>query len=253
AAWAIITTDVHTAWTRFTDTIKNAVVTVATDISNLIDAIVHPIDGLAQTLFNAGVHMVQMLINGIKSMAGAVGNAAQGIAKNITSFLGFHSPTEKGPGATADQWMPALGAMLERDLLAQTARVQAAASKVAGAIATGIHSPAGAGAIGVSGAGAGGLPAGLSSSLGGGAGGVGGGSQAQLLSQLVEALRGSNRAAPLGAPPTSATLGTVTQNFSGGMNFNGVSNINEFFNAMNAIAGYAQENSLRGATQGLAL
>jgi len=252
AAWAIITTDVHTAWTRFTDTIKNAVVTVATDISNLIDAIVHPIDGLAQTLFNAGVHMVQMLINGIKSMAGAVGNAAQGIAKNITSFLGFHSPTEKGPGATADQWMPALGAMLERDLLAQTARVQAAASKVAGAIATGIHSPAGAGAIGVSGGGAGALPPGLSSSLGGGAG-VGGGSQAQLLSQLVEALRGGgNRAAPLGAPPTSATLGSVTQNFNG-MNINGVSNVNEFFNAMNAIAGYAQENSLRGATQGLAL
>jgi hypothetical protein len=169
--------------------------------------------------------------------------------------LGFHSPTEEGPGATADRWMPALGAMLERDLLAQTARVQAAASKVAGAIATGIHSPPGsAGAIGVGGGGAagGGLPAGLTSSLGGGVGGVGGGSQANVLAQLLEALRGGNRAPQLGTTPVSATTGSVTQNF-GGMTFNGVSNVNELYNILNALGGVAQENGLRGATLGLGL
>jgi hypothetical protein len=178
------------------------------------------------------------------------------VASGIMKNLGFHSPTEEGPGATADRWMPALGAMLERDLLAQTSRVQAAAYKVAGAIATGIHSPTGgAGAIGVGGGGVagGGLPAGLTSSLGGGAGGVGGGMQAQLLQRIASLLEGGNRAPQLGSTAPSAALGSVTQNFSGGMNFNGVSNVNELYNILNALGGVAQENGLRGATLGLGL
>jgi hypothetical protein len=37
------------------------------------------------------------------------------------------------------------------------------------------------------------------------------------------------------------------------MTFNGVSNVNELYNILNALGGVAQENGLRGATLGLGL
>jgi hypothetical protein len=200
-------------------------------------------------MLNAGKQAIQMLINGMKNMAGAVGNEAKNIAGQIGKFLGFHSPTEDGPGATADQWMPALGTMLEQGLRAQVAKLKAASAAVAGAITGGIGGAATSGVAGLGGlAGAGGAPS-------GGDFGVGGGSQAALLSAILSELQAGNsayRAAALGSAPTSATTGAITQQFSGGINLYGVNNPAQLFNILNELAGLAQENGLRGATLGLA-
>lgn len=49
-----------------------------------------------QMLADAGRKIVQGLINGIKSMVGAAGNAIKGVVDNIRSFLPF-SPAKQGP------------------------------------------------------------------------------------------------------------------------------------------------------------
>lgn len=269
--WNAIMETVHKAWLRFTSAISGVLTTVQTDISNIVSAITTPIDNLGTTLFNAGQNLITMLINGIKSMAGAVGKAAGDIAGKITGFLGFHSPTEEGPGATADRWMPALGDMLASGLRAQTSKVAREAQGIAAAMAQGIK---GSGASGLGGTGAGAsryagglglnvpaLPASITGASGasggvgaGGAFGAGGGAQAQLLAAILTELRGQSagRALPLGSTPTSAALGSVTQQF-GGINIHGVQDVASLFNALNELAGYAQENGLRGATLGLGI
>src|SRR5690348_6697527 len=76
-----------------------------------------------------------MLINGIKSMAGSVGQTASNIAGQITKFLGFHSPAEEGPGSTADQWMPNLVKMLSVTLTQSAPQLEAAANTTANTLA----------------------------------------------------------------------------------------------------------------------
>ncbi len=265
AAWATITSDTQSAWNKFISIIQAAVGLASSAVNNVTHAILSPIQNLGGMLFSAGQHLIQMLINGIESMAGAVGNAASGIAHNISSMLGFHSPTEKGPGATADQWMPALGAMLERDLLAQAGRVGAAARHVAAAIAGGVTGVTGGsvGAPGMGGAGASGLGGALGGGLalpsggltGGLSTGVGGGAQIALMQRMVALLEGQqgNRAPLLGSAPVGAGLGSVTQNFGGGINLHGVTDINTLFQQLTQLAGLAQEYGMRGATVGLGI
>src|SRR5690606_16439349 len=53
-----------------------------------------------------GKNLIQMFIDGIKSMASKVGQAAKDIANKIKDFIGFSSPTELGPAKTSDEWAP---------------------------------------------------------------------------------------------------------------------------------------------------
>lgn len=53
-----------------------------------------------------GKNLIQMFIDGIKSMASKVGQAAKDIANKIKDFIGFSSPTELGPASTSDEWAP---------------------------------------------------------------------------------------------------------------------------------------------------
>lgn len=77
---------------------------------------------LAKQALQWGANLIQQFINGIKNAAGNVGNAVQGVVKNVASFLGFHSPAEQGPGADADTWAPNLIKMYAQGL--QTAAPQ---------------------------------------------------------------------------------------------------------------------------------
>ncbi len=55
-----------------------------------------------------GKNIIQSFINGIMSMIGGVGQAAQNIIGTVTSFLGFHSPAKQGPGKDLMTWGPGL-------------------------------------------------------------------------------------------------------------------------------------------------
>jgi phage-related protein len=56
------------------------------------------VSGAAQWLVSAGKSIIQGLINGIKSMGGAVGDAVKGVLSGARDLLPF-SPAKKGPFA----------------------------------------------------------------------------------------------------------------------------------------------------------
>jgi phage-related protein len=147
AIWNSVLSTLSGAWNSMVNLGRNAFNTLVSIISSTVgraaqaagaiaNAILGPIRDINGRLFEAGKAMIQMLINGIKSMAGAVGKAAGDIAGQVGKFLGFHSPTEEGPGATADLWMPNLGKMLASGLHGQRSSVGAAALALAGDVAS---------------------------------------------------------------------------------------------------------------------
>ena len=95
-------------------------------------------------LFAIGEHIIQGLVNGIESMAGAVasaiGNVASSIPSKIASFLGIGSPSRVM--YQHGLWI-AQGLALGMD--AGTAGVAAAAGRMAGATMPGAHGGTGAG------------------------------------------------------------------------------------------------------------
>jgi hypothetical protein len=59
-----------------------------------------------------GANLIGMIVKGIGDKIEDVKKAGGAVAKVIEDFLGFHSPAKKGPGSTADKWMPNLMNML---------------------------------------------------------------------------------------------------------------------------------------------
>ena len=93
------------------------------------------IDGLANVLFTAGEHVIDSLIDGIKSRIGGITSVMGGVAGMIADAIG-HSPAKYGPlsgsGAPEIRGLH-LAQDLARGILAGRSQVQAAISAVAGA------------------------------------------------------------------------------------------------------------------------
>jgi hypothetical protein len=53
-----------------------------------------------------GRNAVQGLVNGLSSMLGKVASIAKKIANTVKQYVGWQSPTEKGPGRDSDKWAP---------------------------------------------------------------------------------------------------------------------------------------------------
>ncbi|GAB6157850.1 hypothetical protein JCM39194_10500 [Desulfotomaculum varum] len=114
-----ITSAFNTVWRNVTSVWNNLLYTitsVGTNIGNSVAVIMNNIRNsvmnVVREAFNWGANLVGNLINGIKSMISKAGEAAKSVASKISSYLGFHSPTEEGPGAEADRWMPNLIEMM---------------------------------------------------------------------------------------------------------------------------------------------
>ncbi len=125
--WNTIKSDVQTAWNTITSWLSGAWKTIQTNVSNAWDAISKifgsawskyisgPLaslltsiknwfSGLATSAIQWGKNVIQGFIDGINSMLGAVGNAASGIIKQVSQFLGFHSPAAMGEGQHIIEW-----------------------------------------------------------------------------------------------------------------------------------------------------
>lgn len=132
-AWnTYIAGPLHTLWQNVSSVFSSAWSTyIAGPIGSLWNTLSSTVSGWATNAFDWGKNLIQGFINGIKNMAGAVGQTLGDVAHNIASFLGFHSPTEKGPGSTADQWAPNFVNMYTSGLEAGIPKIQAAMSKLA--------------------------------------------------------------------------------------------------------------------------
>ena len=99
---------------------------VVSDAKNIWGEFVSWITNLGNEAYQWGANIINHIAAGISSAIGAVRSAVSNVASAIGNFLGFHSPTEEGPGAEADQWMPNLMNMLTSGVKAGTPQLQAA-------------------------------------------------------------------------------------------------------------------------------
>lgn len=122
---------------KLTD-LKNVVGGIFSDIGTamhqkMIDAwnlVTSFVSGWPSQAFQWGVNLIKNLISGIGSMFSKLGSTVHDIAGNIAKFLGFHSPTEEGPGSTADQWAPNLIKMYAKGIEEGIPLVELSAQKL---------------------------------------------------------------------------------------------------------------------------
>jgi len=91
-------------WDGIKGTVGNAWSMLSGSFGILWDNISGWFTGLADDALNWGKNMISGFIDGIKSKANAVKDAALGVMGGIGSFLGFNSPAEEGPGRNIVKW-----------------------------------------------------------------------------------------------------------------------------------------------------
>ncbi len=116
---------------------SNMVSGVTNFVGNLVGAVTEAfskigsvVGDVVESAWNWGKNMMGNLVDGIKSMGSSVKDTVSGVADKIKAFLGFSSPTEQGPGAYADQWMPNLIEMLKKGLEQGTPNLKAALNNI---------------------------------------------------------------------------------------------------------------------------
>lgn len=110
--WDNIKVFILDKWTQIKDGILNMK-------DSLVNAIKEPftmakdwIDGVIKDASNWGKNLISNIVDGITASVGKVKDAVSNIASTISDYLGFRSPSKKGPGSEADKWMPNLMDML---------------------------------------------------------------------------------------------------------------------------------------------
>lgn len=110
-------------WGKAWNDMKTTLGNVWGDIKGLFTNMLH--DAL-----DFGKNLVMMIANGIEGAIGSVISAVKNVAGAIKGFLGFHSPTEQGPGADADMWAPNFIQMYTQGLQSGLPKVQAALAQI---------------------------------------------------------------------------------------------------------------------------
>ena len=114
--------------------IKNTFVNIWTAITDLFTKIKNYFANLISDAFNWGKNLIQNIADGIKSAWNSVVDGVKQIGQSIADFLGFGSPTKKGPGHKADEWIPNLLGMMKNDLYEGVPTISEATAKIASAL-----------------------------------------------------------------------------------------------------------------------
>jgi TP901 family phage tail tape measure protein len=147
-----ITNTINTVLGFFGTSLEEVIETVVTFFENLYETIIDKIkeiiewlqekwdsiceffESLPDRFFQWGVDMIQGLIDGIKSMIGAVGDAIAEVAETIASYIHFSEP-DKGPLSHFNSFMPDMMKQLAEGMEAGRFKVRVAAANVAADIA----------------------------------------------------------------------------------------------------------------------
>jgi TP901 family phage tail tape measure protein len=86
--------------------IKNGAVNIWDAITGIFGKIGDWFSNLFKRAYDWGKNLIQCIVNGINDAIEWVGDSIKSVGQKIKDFLGFSSPTKKGPGHTADEWMP---------------------------------------------------------------------------------------------------------------------------------------------------
>ncbi|NEK06061.1 hypothetical protein GR239_36845, partial [Rhizobium leguminosarum] len=83
-------------WTRTISAFSNGVSQAVSTVGRMPGAVLGVLGNVGSLLVSSGKALIQGFINGIKSMIGAVGDAARGVVQAARDFFPF-SPARKGP------------------------------------------------------------------------------------------------------------------------------------------------------------
>ena len=100
-------------------------------ITGLFSSIGDFFTNLFKDAFNWGKNLISNIGDGIQSAWNWVVDGVKSVGQSIADFLGFGSPTKKGPGHTADEWIPNLMDMMAQGMYEDIPMMQRAAIEVA--------------------------------------------------------------------------------------------------------------------------
>jgi hypothetical protein len=92
------------AWTSIKATASDAVDAVIVFVGNVGDSLI----ALGEAAYEWGKNLLVTFAQGIKDFVSIPIDAVKGMMEEVESYMGFHSPTEQGPGSDADTWGPNL-------------------------------------------------------------------------------------------------------------------------------------------------
>lgn len=118
-------------FTNMFNGIKTTITNIWDTITGLFSRIKTYFSGLIRDAFNWGKNLIQNIADGIKNAWNSVVDGVKSVGQSIKDFLGFGSPTKKGPGQTADEWIPNLLGMMEDEMYAGAPQIEAAAASIA--------------------------------------------------------------------------------------------------------------------------
>ena len=121
-------------WVRLSDQVAKAWTEIFATIKGIWDKVSAGFEDLVAKAWNWGKNLMSEFIGGIVSKISDLWDTLTEIGESVSGFLGFHSPTELGPGRYADEWAPNLMKMLAQGMEAGIPGLVKAASGAAQAM-----------------------------------------------------------------------------------------------------------------------
>jgi phage-related minor tail protein len=92
---------------------------------------------IVSSAYNWGRNLIKSFLNGMFSMFTSIAYVARNAAAIIKSYLGWYSPTEKGPGRDSDEWAPNFMEMFTKGISMNLPNLEQTASMGASSLENG--------------------------------------------------------------------------------------------------------------------
>ena len=123
------------AWfTNMWQSIKDTGNNIRTTVIEMFNYVKDYISDIVNAGFNWGKNLISNFVKGLKSAWNSLKDGIADIGKGIKDFLGFSSPTKKGAGRYADEWMPNMMSMFKEGIINGIPNIQSAVQTVVGTI-----------------------------------------------------------------------------------------------------------------------
>lgn len=129
--WTAISGWLSGLWTRIQGQVSAAWNAIYGVISGVWARIKEGFNSMVTAAWDWGRNLMNNFIEGFRAMFSRLWDALSEAANAVAGFLGFHSPTELGPGRDADKWAPALVRMYAEGIKKSLPELQASLNAMA--------------------------------------------------------------------------------------------------------------------------
>jgi len=114
--------------------IKSGAVNIWNSITGIFGKIGDWFGNLFKEAFDWGKNLIQCIVDGINASIELVGDSIKSVGQKIKDFLGFSSPTKKGEGRHADEWMPNMMDMFAEGIKTKLPDIETAVNMTSGVL-----------------------------------------------------------------------------------------------------------------------